>query len=192
MFNIGDKVKVFNKVGLQKEDQWNVAKVSSFDDATVTVHCYNNYYTVDRSKVKKLVKIGEKEINDFAEKNWEELKVTVSDAVANFFPKLVSELKFNEGDKTISVYDVDISPTSTERMSIGSIIETPTWCVTYWKSIAGDFYTPPDVDAVDCGNSPNNLSATRIFIDTIWRLDGDSYWESKAYDSCCKEENYDY
>jgi len=192
MLNPGDVVKAFSKVGLQKKEQWNKGVVVSCDDNNVAVRLYNNQYDINRTNVKRFEQIDAAAVDAFANKNWDELKVVVRDAVAHFFPKFLPDLKENEETKSISVLDVEIVADITEVVSIAAFIEKPVWVVTYWKTTMGTRLDPPDVDAVDCGHSHANLGAAELFINTLWKLDSQGYWESKAYDACCKEDFCDY
>jgi hypothetical protein len=181
-------VKALVQIGLMKKPRWIHGKLVSRDQTQSVVDIHGENHTLENHVVKMWRKINLTAIENFAVKNWADLRQVVRSAAENFLPN-VDKLVFDEENKIITYQDVSIGPTSVERESIAAFIEVPAWSVSYYKHIPATFHEPEDVDEVSCGSSENNVGAARLFIDTILRLEADCYWESVSY-SCLPE--YDY
>lgn len=173
-------VKALIQLGNSRKARWFSGKLVKRDDNNSVVEIYGTQHTIENRLVKEWKRIEPSSMDDFANKNWAELKQVVRNAVEKFLPNC-DEMVINDDEKTITYSDVVIGPTIVERESIASFIEVPAWTVSYYKHIPATFHEPEDVDEVSCGNSENNVYAARLFIDTILRLEADCYWENVSY-----------
>lgn len=181
-----DKIKVFAQVGFMKKPRWINAKFVERGDEKSVVEIYGVFHNIENHNIKKYDPLESQElVEEFANMNWDELKDVVIRAKDNFFPNI--KLNFNEDEHTISYEDVELSPSYFERESIVGFKEIPCWSVGFWKSIPATRHEPEDVDFVSAGQSNNNYSAAKYFIDSIWRYQTEGFWENLFYDSLADE-----
>ena len=180
----GDKIKSFVQVGLMKKPKWITGEfVSHVDENHVRVNVSGNEVVVTNNNVKlyePLVYVNGvcKEVEEFVNNNWDDLKRVVTNSVNHFFPD--TNLKFDDNEKIIYVDDdyLSIGSNVTEVVSIAKIKEFPCWTVTLYSTIAATRWEPPDVDEINCGDSRTNIGVAKILIDTLWKENSAGYWEN--------------
>jgi len=192
-----ENYKVFVQLGNQKSPKWTSGKVVEFfpltSDYLVETHGQQLVLSYSNVKAYKKAKYDQEkrdfaETIEFNEKNWDNLKKILSEAMQEFFP----EEKINIDEKEKIIYamqnQLSISCGIFEVETFSFFQDVASWSVVAYKPIASTRYEPEDVQEISLGNSANNISAAKIFIDSIWSLKCESYWENKSYESLAQEE----
>mgnify|MGYP006269303223 CR=1 FL=1 len=180
--------KCFVQLGKAKNPEWiNCKLLEKLPDHTFLVECHGQKLVVERVKEYKKIKYNfEKqefsEVEEFVNRNWEEMKNVLSDAVSKFFPN--EKLVIDEKEKIIYAMDnsVSIGGSVFEVESIARFQDVSQWNIVRYKPIYATRYEPEDVDEINVGHSVNNIFAAKIFIDEMWRLNCEGYWENKSYE----------
>lgn len=194
-----ENYKVFVQLGKQKNPKWTSGKVLEFfhliNDYLVETHGQQLVLNHQNVKAYKKAKYNQEkrdfaEIIEFNEKNWDKLKNILSEAMKEFFPN--EKININEEEKIIYAMQdqLSISCGIFEVEAFSFFQDVAEWSVVAYKPIPATRYEPEDVQEINLGKSANNISAAKIFIDSIWSLKCESYWENKSYDSLAKEESY--
>lgn len=178
----GDKIKAFCKIGLMRKPAWVTGKFVRRDEDLSVVSIHDQNHSLEFRHVKEWKPLsfvdGEcKEIKEFAENNWDDLKEIVSSSLHHFFPQM--NPVFNDEEKTIT-FDEDLV-VGTGVMQSESIVrfeEHPCWTVTMYQQLSYSYLQPPDVDEINLGESRTNIGIAKILIDAIWRIRSEPYWES--------------
>lgn len=186
-----ENYKVFVQLGKQKSPKWTNGKVlEKYSDDTCLVETHGQELVLSNQKIKPYKKAkydsekgGFIEIIEFTNKNWEELKTIIVDAMDTFFPD--EKFSIDENEKTIYAMDnqLSISGGIFEVESLSMFEDVPKWSIIQWKPIPATRWEPEDVSEIYLGNSSNNISAAKIFIDSIWAISCEVYWENKNYES---------
>lgn len=178
-----DTIKAFVQIGLMKKPRWIRAKFIEHGENSSVVEIHGAYHTVENVNVKAYDPLESQDVvEEFANMNWDELKETVIVAKETFFPN-IPDIKINDDEHTISYQDVELSPSYHEIKTICGFKEVPCWSIGYWKTLPATRHEPEDVDFVSEGQSSNNFSAAKCFIDAIWRYQTDGFWENLFYDN---------
>lgn len=169
----GDKVKALVQIGLMRKPRWLEATLVERN----TVEIHGNRLHLEPGKIKgwKPLENFQESIDEFAGKNWAELKEIVSAAAKHFLPG--DEVKFDEIEKGIEIDGVSVLPSVTEVGTIAEFREIPCWSVAYYVTTYSR-NEPPDSDEVVCGNATTADHAARILIDTVLKNRADAYWEN--------------
>jgi hypothetical protein len=128
------------------------------------------------------------DVINFTNKNWSVLKSTIKESMEEFFPEM--EISIDEKEKIIYTMQnqLSIGGGIFEIETLSSFEDVAQWSVVVYKSVPATRHEPEDVDEVFLGNSANNISAAKIFIDSIWNLKHEDYWENKRYELMAQEE----
>jgi len=189
-------VKAFVQVGLMKKPSWLRGELVSRDQENATVIVAGNTLVLENHKVKEWKTLewimGDnhvsrcKELEEFQEQNWEDLKIQCEGMVSKFLPDVV--LKFDENEKMISVEDhIQIMAGVVEKESIVRFFEVPAWTVTQFEERYYGRLQPPDVDEIDLGSSQSNLGAARLLVESIMRNSLDAYCQVIMDDQLARE-----
>lgn len=180
-------IKALVQVGLMRKPNWLTGTLIERGPEKSTVLVSGNTVVVENYNVKewkplKFVDGVCKEIQDFQNSTWDEVKQVVKNALDNFFPDEV--VRFDEDEKIIYIGtndDLSIGSGVTERTSIVRISELPCWSLSFFKT----FYShmqPPDVDEINCGDSTTAIGIARILIETLSRFRIEEYFENVNLD----------
>jgi len=182
--------KIFAQVGNSKNPRWMRGKViEKFPDGIILVEVYGQKITVSDKDVKEYKRIKydqEKqefiELKEFVEKNWESLKKNVTEAAGKFFPE--EHIKIDENEKIIYALDdcLSICGSVFEVETISSFVEVAEWSIVEYKQLPATRWEPEDFDEKQIGHAANNISASKIFLDSIWSAKCSNYWENKYYE----------
>lgn len=186
-FPFGSAVKAFVALGLQKKPRWT--KAIYLENNTVEFNNGEVKYLKD-SEIKLIVNLEYKNhewpaLNEFISKNWEELKNTIKISVSKFFPN--KECCINDKEHTVSCEGFYISAAVVEIETHDSFIERPVWQLSVEEGYSGTLWEPPGSDLVDVSHSGDDLIISRNLIDSLWKAEGDSYWENLRYDRMAEE-----
>lgn len=190
------KIKAFAQVGLMKKPSWLRGELVSRDQENATVVVAGNTLVLENHKVKEWTALewimGDdhtsrcKELEDFQDQNWEDLKIQCERMVSKFVPDVV--LKFDEKEKTISVGDhIQIMAGVVEKESIVRFFEVPAWTITQFEERYYGRLQPPDVDEIDLGSSQSNLGTARLLVESIMRNSLDEYCQVIMDDQFARE-----
>jgi hypothetical protein len=169
----GDKIKAFVQVGLMKSPRW--LKGTLVEPGKVDVN--GNVLSLEPGKIKLFRALEKGAAEKFAEENWDNFKEVLSAAKEKFFP--LESLRFDDEEKVAYLAeDISIAVSVNEAHSIARITEYPTWAVCVLHKIPATRWEPEDADEAEVGDSPNNVTAAKIAIDTLWRYSTMGYWES--------------
>lgn len=187
--------KAFVQLGLWKNPRWTCCVVlENYQDDTSLIEVCGNKIIVDNNKIKKHERIEynfEKreftELTNFMNNNWEELKLSIIDAMNKFFPD--EEIKVDEDEKIIYALDnsLSISGGIFEIETISSFKEVAEWSIVGYKPLPSTRWEPEDVQEIDLGHSRNTIKATKIFIDNIFQIKCEGYWDDKNYETMMEE-----
>jgi len=102
----------------------------------------------------------------------------VERALAELLPGETVEIK--EG--SISAYGgaVTLDPVVYETPRIGAVQESAGWQVTVWKYYHATRHEPEDYVDSPVGDATNYSSAVQRFIETIFKIKADGYWDHLA------------
>lgn len=186
-----ENYKVFVQLGKQKNPKWTNGKVlKRYNNNTYLVETHGQELVLTNDCIKLYKKSTynkEKrsfnEIIEFTEKNWDDLKNIITDAMDEFFPD--EKINIDENEKIIYALQdqLSISGGIFEIESLTCFQDVAEWSVVAYKPIPATRYEPEDVDEVYLGHSMNNINAAKIFIDSIWNLKCENYWDNKSYES---------
>jgi hypothetical protein len=102
------------------------------------------------------------------------------EAAAVLLPGETITLKVS--DQTISGYHgaVTIDPVQYEQETIGAFIERTGYQVTVWKQYPATRHQPEEYVDAPVGTYPNIGQAVQVFLETIFKLKAEDYWQHKA------------
>lgn len=182
--------KIFAQVGNLKSPRWMRGKViEQYLDGNTLVEAYGQKITIPSKDVKEYKRIRydrEKqeftELKEFANKDWESLKQTLTEAMNKFFPE--ENIEIDEKEKVIYAFNdcLSISGGIFEVETISSFVETPQWSVVEYRTIPSTRWEPEDVEEKNVGHSANYVSAAKLFLDAVWNIKNEGYWENKYYE----------
>jgi len=186
---VGSVVKGFTKLGSQTKEKWTRGtyignnKVEFWTGVVVTL-------PDDKIKeYKRFERIGKEypEQSDFVNKNWNKLKEDVKESVSKFFPQV--KLEIDEEDYVIYALEnsVSICPAIIERESIFAFTETSTWQVCVEINYPSTRWEPSTSELSEISESPNTITASRMFLDAVWKYSTEDYWQNKYDDELAKE-----
>lgn len=187
----GDCIKAFVQIGCMKKPRWIVGKVmdTNFPEDGVLVEIYNNFHWVDRNKVKLYKRMAYdsknylwQDVVNFSNKNWESLKKNIYKAKSQFFPNI--DIEVDEKDHIIYAMSktVSIGAEVHEVESLDCFEEVAAWGVQIWSEIPATQWEPPDVDSTHYEVSMNTQRAAKAFINAIWQVMQNNYWDNESYD----------
>jgi hypothetical protein len=177
----GQIVKAFCKCGLQRQEQWTKGTVVGLEGkGKVTVKMPDKNHTLPFNKVKRWEPLEDGKLEEFAAKNFVELVEYIKKGVTALCPSLSVEVDEAEQIVYLDSRGVSVQAEVHETESIVAFTEFPTWGVTSWHPTHGTRWEPPDVDEVNRGNSPNNINAAALVIETCWRLRSDNFWQCEG------------
>lgn len=186
-FEFSSKVRVFAKLGLQKQPRWTNAIY--LGNNTVEFN-HGAVLTLDDEHIKLLKKLeivdGEyPALKEFVDKNWDKLKVVVNEAMGKFFPDVA--YNFDDKEHTVKVGEFFISPAVVDHESRDCFTETAGWQLSVEMYRAGSYWEPPDVDIADLEHGKDNNFIVRKLLDAIWNANTEAYWENKWCDAMAEE-----
>jgi hypothetical protein len=187
--------KIFVQLGLWKDPRWTTGKVlEKYEDGTCLVETHGQKLVVDSTKIKKYQKIVydfEKqeftEIQYFVNKNWDGLKNHITKAMSYFFP--TEKIEIDEKEKIIYACNNELSVggSAFEIETISCFKDNPEWSIVHHKMLPQTRNNPEDVDEINIGHSSNNITAASIFIDAVWNIKKENYWENKFYEELAED-----
>lgn len=182
--------KIFAKVGNCKKPRWMRGQViEQYPNGTTLVEAYGQKMTIPSGNVKEYRRIGydrEKqeftELKEFVNKDWEALKQILTEAMNKFFPG--EEIKIDEEEKIIYAFDdcLSISGGVFEVETISAFVETPQWSIVEYRQISATRWEPEDLEEKNVGHSSNYIGAAKLFLDAVWNIKNEGYWENKYYE----------
>ena len=187
--SVGSIVKGFTKLGSQTKEKWTRGtyignnKVEFWTGVVVTL-------TDDKIKeYKRFERIGQEypEQAKFTQDNWHQLKENIKESVGLFFPKV--NLEIDEDEHVVYAFgnSISICPAIIERESILAFTEASTWQVCVEVSCPSTLWEPSSSELSEVSESPNPITAARIFLDTIWKYSTEDYWQNKYDNELAKE-----
>lgn len=187
---MNNKHKAFIQIGSLKEPKWiNVKIIEKYENNTCLVEASGQKVVVNSSNVKKYEKVEYDfkkgkftKVEEFIENNWENLKSCISDAIREFFPN--EEIEIDEKEKIIYAREkaLSIDCGIFEKETISSFIELPEWQIVSYKPVGATRWSPEDIEENVVGHSINNISAAKIFVDSIWSVRCSSFWDNKYFE----------
>lgn len=180
-------IKVFTKVGLMKNEKWIKGTIVEEYDNIFVIETHGNKISVDKHLVKPVIKLQKDEtgkypdIENFINQNWDVLKNNILEAKNLFFPNVF--VSFNEEEKVVECeeYSLYLSAVVNEVETLGSFKETPAWELTSFESIPATRQEPEDVYEKVLSVNMNSISAAKSFVDHIWQIKSQAYWENKYF-----------
>lgn len=103
----------------------------------------------------------------------------VQAALAELMPGVTAEIK----DGSISCFGITLDPVVYETPRIGAVQETAGWQVTEWKYYHSTRNQPEEWVDAPLGDPTNYGQAVHRFIEAIFRLKANSYWDRLADDA---------
>jgi hypothetical protein len=188
-FATGSIVKGFAKLGSQTKENWTRGTYIGNNKVEFWTGAVLNLPDNKIKEYKRLERIGRDypEQSDFVNKNWENLKENIKDCMNKFFPQI--KLEIDEEEHIIYALEncVSLCPAIIERESIFAFTETSTWQICVEMSYTSTLWEPSGSDSVEVSESPNHITASRIFLDTVWKYSTEDYWQNKYDDELAKE-----
>ena len=180
-------VKVFTKVGLMKNEKWIKGTILEEYDSIFVIETHGNKISVDKHLVKPVIKLQKDEagnypdLENFTNQNWDVLKNNILEAKNLFFPDVV--ISFNENEKIVECEEngLYLSVVANEVETLGSFKETPAWELTSFESIPATRHEPEDICEKVLSVNINSVSAAKSFVDHIWQIKSQNYWENKYF-----------
>ena len=183
---VGSIVKGFAKLGLQKKENW--ARGTYLGNNKVEFWTGAVLILEDRNiKEYRRIESNSTVQSDFINSSWEALKDNVQQAVSAFFPDVC--VQFDEDEHIIYALDncLSICPAIVEKNTFCSIIEIPTWQVCEEVYYSSTQWEPSGSDLCEVADSPNPISAAKLFVDRIWSYKTDGFWQNKYDDAYAKD-----
>lgn len=106
----------------------------------------------------------------------------VQAALVELMPGVTAEVK----DGSISCFGITLDPVVYETPRIGAVQETAGWQVTEWKYYHATRNQPEDWVDSPVGEPTNYGQAVRQFIEAIFRLKANSYWDNLAEEAMAR------
>ena len=186
---VGSMVKGFAKLGSHTKENWTRGtyignnKVEFWTGVAITL-------TEDKIKEYKRLERTEQEYpqqTKFISDTWHKLKENIKESVSNFFPQV--KLEVDEDEHIIYALGNSISICSAiiERESISAFTETSTWQVCIEVNYPSTLWEPSTSELSGVSESPNPITAARMFLGAIWKYSTEDYWQNKYDDELAKE-----
>jgi len=186
---IGSLVKGFARLGSQTKEKWTRGtyignnKVEFWTGVVLTLP--DNKI----KEYKRFERIGREypDQSDFVNKTWDKLKENIIDSVGRFFPEVKIEVDEEEHIVYALQNAISICPAIIERESILAFTEMSTWQVCVEVNYPSTLWEPGSSDFAEISESPNPITASKMFLDTIWKNYTEDYWQNKYDDELAKE-----
>lgn len=181
----GDLVKV------KRGDHWRQAKLLPLPENAVGRHVQIlepgmvgfEQVLVDNHLVKRYQPLEE----DWQPTDQELMEVytTAQKALFALLPGETIEVK----DRSIVGYHgaVTLDPENVEQETIGAFIERKGWAVTVWKHESATRHHPEEIWDAPVGKYLNYGAAVQSFVETIFKLKSEDYWNAQADEAMAKE-----
>lgn len=148
--------------------------------------------TLPENKIKeykRLERTGQEypEQTKFVDDSWQKIKENIKESVGLFFPNI--HLEIDEDEHIVYAFgnSISICPAIVEREGIFAFTETSTWQVCVEVNYPSTFWEPSTSDIAAVSESPNPITAARMFLDTVWKYSTEDYWQNKYDDELAKE-----
>lgn len=139
---------------------------------------YFNYEqrTFISSDVKEFIPLDEEVAEATHKKELQAAFVMAEEA----FAALIPDAKVKIEDNCLSCMGVTLDPVIHEKETISRFVEFAAWQVNLWKHYPASRCEPDSY--VDCpvGEPTNYQHAVRIFVETVFKVKCDGYWDAKA------------
>jgi hypothetical protein len=176
------KIKVFTKVGLMKNERWTKGVLLEEHENIFLVDVGGEKFSVEKKLVKPIFKLDHDDngrypaLDNFVQNNWCELKYYISNSVGYFFPDI--KIKIDEENKILECESLGLSVTAClkEIETISSFKQIPVWEVVLSGAVPATKLQPEDYSESLIATETNNLSAAKVFIDSIWKFNSLKYW----------------
>lgn len=181
-FRAGEKVKAFVKLGLQKEQSWQIVNYNNrLSDVKHLIEHGGKVYCVNSDEIRRWVPIKTEEIELFGKSKANDLFAFIKDASNKLgLNHLLGEITLQEEDSIINLCGgrITVQPGSYDQKCIGKIREMACWTVSAWRTIPATHLDPEDVAESHIGHSTSNSGAAKLAIMTTLKFNVDDCFEA--------------
>lgn len=149
---------------------------------------YSSYREQDfTSGVKRLQEQSDEEHNENLTRDLPLGLAMVQEAIAALLPGEV--VSYKEADQSISGYHgaVTLDPVQYDVETIGSFIERTGYQVTVWVYSHATHWQPEEYSDALVGTYPTIGAAVKVFLETIFKLKNEDYWQAKGDQALAEE-----
>jgi hypothetical protein len=186
---VGSMVKGFAQLGTQNKERWvrgtyiGNNKVEFWTGAVLAlpddkIKEYKRFERIDQQYPEQT-----KFIND----TWDQLKANIKESVSCFLPNVKLEIDENEHIVYALCNTISICPAITERENIFAFTEISTWQICVEVNYPSTRWEPSTSDLAEVSDSPNPITAAKLFLDTIWKYSTEDFWQNKHDNELAKE-----
>ena len=185
----GSIVKGFAKLGSQTKEKWTRGTYIGNNNVEFWTGVVVTLPDDKIKEYKRFERIGQEypEQAKFTGDTWNQLKGNIKESVGLFFPKVNLEIDEDEHIVYALGNSISICPAIIERESISAFTETSTWQVCVEVNYPSTLWEPSTSELSGVSESPNTITAARMFLDAIWRYSTEDYWQNKYDDQLAKE-----